>query len=213
MIHKLDRCLHASSLFLFLLRRTFDPSLRHAVRDEHIRHGLDLLPLHHDLERVRLALHRRDCPSIRIRATATPQRAQTRRRARAHPAQLLRELVRLEPERLVPGEERARLAALADLDDDRRGPQLALLAHGLAAVRADLVPGLHVRAHAPQDVVAPQELGRGRLALVRDGARERVVRADVDVLLVVGVDEPVCGDVGVEYGLNLSDGVEGGRAA
>ena len=86
------------------------------------------------------------------------------------------------------------------------------LLDGVSAFNSDLVPWLHVGPDALEDVVALHELGR---VLTFDGhrARERLVGADIDVLLVVGVDEPVCGDVSVENGLNLGDGVESGRAA
>lgn len=61
------------------------------------------------------------------------------------------------------------------------------------------MPLLHVTEHSLQNVVAFQELGRLALTLHSNCYCKRVVRPDVDVLLVVGIYEAVRRDVCV-YG-------------
>ena len=82
-----------------------------------------------------------------------------------------------------------------------------VLLDGVPAFDSNLVPWLHVGPDAFEDVVALHELRRV-LAFDEHRARERLVGADIDVLLVVGVDEGTGRDVTVDNVLDLSDRVE-----
>ena len=82
-----------------------------------------------------------------------------------------------------------------------------VLLDGVPAFDSDLVPWLHVGPDAFEDVVALHELRR---VLAFDGhrAHERLVGADIDVLLVVGIHEPARGHVAIHDVLDVCDCVE-----